>query len=340
MKATLRFLGALVALVALVALALAAFGLPVRESLELLAQGAAGDAVGWTRTAVRATPLLLCALGTILAWRAGMFNIGGEGQFLMGGIAGAAFARSAEGLSPALLNVGVLAFSIAGGALYGAFAGWLHVRRGVQVVISTILLNFVALQMLGWVVSGPLRAREGGLPLTDRLPDTAMLWRLSRQSDLHSGVFVAVLAAFAVAVWLYGTRGGFRLRLVGEGARAARAAGLHTGRIQMAAMAASGGFCGLAGGVEYTALAGQLGAGFSQQWGFLAIPVALVGGLHPLGALVSAVGFGALFAGTENLARFTPEGGTLGYVIQGAAVLGFVAWQAVRERRTRQAGVA
>lgn len=340
MSTLARWVCAGAGLVLLVAVALAAFGLPVRDSLELLARGAGGDSVAWTRTVVRATPLLLCALGTLLAWRAGMFNIGGEGQFVVGGIAAAAFARWAEGASPWILTPGILVCAVAGGAAFAAAAGWLHVRRGVQVVISTILLNFVALQLLGWAVSGPLRQREGGLPLSDRLPDAAMLWRLSRQSDLHSGVFLALIAALAVAVWLYATRAGFRLRLVGEGAGAARAAGLNPGRIQMGAMAASGAFCGLAGGVEYAALAGQIGAGFSQQWGFLAIPVALVGGLDPLGSVVAALGFGALFAGTENLARFTPEGGTLGYAIQGAAVLGFIAWQAVRERRFRGAGAA
>ncbi|MCB8932256.1 MAG: ABC transporter permease [Fimbriimonadaceae bacterium] len=340
MKPLARFLLAVAALLALMAVTLAVFGLPLRDSLELLAKGAGGDGVAWTRTAVRATPLLFCALGTILAWRAGMFNIGGEGQFIVGGISAATFARLAEGAPPMVLTVGMLACSIAGGGVYATFAGWLHVRRGVQVVISTILLNFVALQLLGWVVSGPLQQRTGGLPMSDRLPEAAMLWRLSRQSDLHGGVFLALFAAFGVALWLYGTRAGFRLRLVGEGPRVARAAGMDAGRIQVMAMAASGAFCGLAGGVEYSALAGQIGAGFSQQWGFLAIPVALVGALHPLGALVAAVGFGALFAGTENLARFTPEGGTLGYAIQGAAVLGFVAWQALRERRIRRTGVA
>ena len=332
MNSALRVAAAIVGIGAVVALTLALFGLPVGSSLELLFKGSLGDSVAWTRTLVKATPLLLCALGTLLAWRAGMFNIGGEGQFLVGGLSGAVFAKAFGGLPPAALNLGILLACIAGGAMYAALAGWLFVKRGVQVVISTILLNFVALQMLGWAVSGPLNG-GGGLPMTARLNAEAMLWRPSRQSDLHSGVFLALGAAIAVFAWLFWTRAGFRLRLVGEGPRVARAARLNPGRLQMGAMALSGAMCGLAGGVEYTALAGQLGTGFSQQWGFLAIPVALVGGLHPLGAVLAALGFGALFAGSENVARFTPEGATIGYAIQGLAVLGFLVWSAWAESR-------
>lgn len=308
------------------------FGFPLGESLRLLFRGSMGDGVAWTRTAVKATPLLLCGLGTLLAWRAGMFNIGGEGQFVVGGLSGAVLVHGASSMQPGVLNVGVLLVSALGGAVYAALAGWLHVKRGVQVVISTILLNFVALQLMGWAVTGPLRA-PGGLPITERLPEAAMLWRLSRQSDLHSGVFLAVVAALGVWVFLFATRAGFRWRLVGAGPRVARAVRIDPGRVQIAAMAASGALCGLAGGVEYTALAGQIDMGFAQNWGFLAIPVALVGGLHPVGVLASAAGFGALFAGSENLARFTPQGGTLGALIQGWVVLGLVGWSAWRERR-------
>lgn len=332
MNLMLRLLGTALGVGGVVALTFAMFGLPVSSSIDLLTQGAIGDSVAWTRTLVKATPLLLCALGTLIAWRAGMFNIGGEGQFLVGGLSGALFAKLCGWLPPALLNIGILAACVAGGALYAALAGWLHVRRGVQVVISTILLNFVALQLLGWAVSGPLKGGDG-LPMTARLDAEAMLWRPSRQSDLHSGVFLALAAALIVFVWLFWTRPGFRLRLVGEGPRVARAARLDPDRLQLGAMALSGALCGLAGGVEFTALAGQLGNGFSQQWGFLAIPVAIVGGLHPLGAVLSALGFGALFAGSENVARFTPEGATIGYAIQGLAVLGFLVWGSVSERR-------
>lgn len=329
-----RAVGVAAGLVLALVLTLAAFGLPVFDSLGLIWDGAFGSKAGVSRTFVKATPLLLTGLGIVIAWRAGMYNIGGEGQFVVGGLCGATLAKLAPGLPPGLLNIAVLCATMAGGAAYAGIAGWLYVRRGVQVVISTILLNFVALQLLDWAVNGPLRERAGRLPVTDALPNAAMLLRFDRQTDLHSGVFIALLAAGAVAVFLSLTRSGFALRLVGENPQAARAARIDASKVQTKAMLMSGALCGLAGGVEYSGITGQLDAGFSQQWGFLAIPVALLGGLNPLGVIASSAYFGALFAGSQNLARFTKSGSTIVYVIQAVAVLGFVGLVAWSQRRT------
>jgi simple sugar transport system permease protein len=113
----------------------------------------------------------------------------------------------------------------------------------------------------------------------------------------------------------------------------ARASRIDAGKVQIQAMLISGALCGLAGGVEYVGIAGQLGTDFSQQWGFLGIPVALLGALHPLACIASAVLFGSLFAGSENLARFTNAGATLVYVIQAVAVLGYVGIKAYLDSR-------
>jgi simple sugar transport system permease protein len=314
-----------------------AFGLPVGPSLRLLGEGAFGDKFGIARTLVKATPLLLAGLGVVVAWRARMYNIGGEGQFVVGGIAGAAFAKFAVGAVPGLLSPMILLMSAMGGALWAMAAGWLYVRRGVDVVISTILLNFVALELLSWSVTGPLQESKRQLPLTDRLPDAAMLQRFDRQTDLHSGVFLAWLAALGVYAFLYLSRTGFRLRVVGENPRAALVNQIPPSRLQLGAMALSGALCGLAGGVEYVGIAGQLSSKFSQNWGFLAIPVALLAGLHPLWTVATALFFGALFAGSENLSRFTPAGSTLVYVIQAAAVLAYLAFLSLRNPRQREA---
>jgi simple sugar transport system permease protein len=326
-------------LLVVVVVTLWSFGLPVGPSLADLWQGAFGDRFGLARTLVRATPLVLCALGIVVAWRARMFNIGGEGQYVMGGVCGAWVAKSLSEAPAALLNPMVLVGACLGGALYAGLAGWLHVRRGVQVVISTILLNFIALKVLSYAVTGPLQQASRQNPMTDPLPDDAMLARLDPQSDLHAGVFLAFAAALALFVYLYRTRGGFHLRLTGENPSAARTAKLDTGRVQMRAMVASGAFCGLAGGVDYSGFIGQVGLGFSQNWGFLSIPVALLGGLHPLGVALSGVFFGALFAGSENLAMFNTLGETVVLVIQAVAVLVFVGVRSWLESRLpRQEG--
>jgi general nucleoside transport system permease protein len=322
-------------LIAVLVLTLAIFGLPVVQSLRLIVEGAFGDKFALSRTLIKATPLILTGLGIVVAWKAGMYNIGGEGQFLVGGVAGIAAAKGLAplGVPPFLGTTLVLMSCVVGGALWAGLAGWLHVKRGVQVVISTILLNFIALQLLGYAVSGPLQESAHRRAQSDPLPEAWMLFRFDRQMDLHAGVFIALAGALGVYVYLLLTKGGFRLRVVGDNPRVARANWINAGGVQLRAMLLSGALCGLAGGVELTGIQGTLDASFSQQWGFLAIPVALLGGLHPLTTVLSALYFGVLFAGSQNLARFTPAATAMIYVIQGVAVLGFVAVQSFLARR-------
>jgi general nucleoside transport system permease protein len=307
-------------------LTLAIFGMPVFPSLRLIAEGAFGDAAGWSRTIVKTTPLVLCGLGMVLAWRAGIFNIGGEGQFLIGASSGAGAAILFQNVTGGLQNPLILLAAMLGGGAYAAFAGWLQVKRGVPAVISTILLNFIAIYFLDWAVNGgPLQRPDGIMPQSQPLKESVMLLRFSRQLDVHSGSLYALLAVGAVWMYLYTTIGGFRLRLVGENSRVARANRIPADRIAIWAMFFSGALCGLAGGIEYTGITGLISAkGFSQGWGFLAIPVALLGNLHPLGVLLSALYFGALFAGSENLARFQSGADKLILFIQGTAVLGLI----------------
>lgn len=305
------------------------------ESMRLIFVGAFSDKFGITRTLVKWIPLVLTGLGVVVAWRGGMYNIGGEGQFVVGGIAAALVAKPLIqggmgwlGLAPILL-----AAALAGGALWGMLAGWLFVKRGVEVVISTILMNFVAIQMLAYLVSGPLQERAGKLPQTDRLSNAQALPKFDPQADLHWGIVFAFIAAALVFVFLYRTRAGFRMRVVGENTSAARANRIDVGRARITAMGFSGALCGLAGGVEYMGVTQQLGQSFSQNWGFLAIPVALLAGLHPIVVLFSALYFAAILAGSKNLAGFTADGTVLIYVVQAVAVLGFVALRAWLERR-------
>ena len=299
---------------------LAVFGIDVTVGLRLIADGAFGDAAGQARTLVKATPLILTGLGMAVAWRAGVYNVGGEGQYVIGGLAGAAAYLALPGGGP----VPILVAAVAAGALLAGFAGWLQAARGVQAVISTILLNFVALQVQAWAVRGPLQQSKRQLPQTEGLPDAAMFLRFDRQTDAHAGMLLVPLAVVLVWVLLFRTRLGFQMRLVGQNPRMARANRIDPGRQQIVAMLWSGGLCGFAGGLTYLGVTGFVGDGFAEGWGFLAIPVALLGGLHPAGVLGGGLYFGALAAGCDNLARFTTIGPTLVSVVQGVAVLAFV----------------
>lgn len=334
-----RFAILSLALVVLLFLTMAALTPHPVESMRLLAMGAFGDKFGLTRTLVKWIPLTLTGMAVVLAWRAGMYNIGGEGQFVVGGICAAAavgpLVRSGAGWI-AIAPIALVA-ATAGGAAWGWLAGWLYVKRRVEVVISTILLNFVAIQLLAYFVTGPLQERAGKLPQSDPLARAQMLPKFDPQTDLHIGIFLVAIAAPVVAWLLFGTRQGFRLRLVGANPRAARANRIPAPPTQLLAMAASGGLCGLAGGIEFTGVTGQLGQSFPQNWGFLAIPVALLAALHPLAVALSALYFAALLAGSKNLAGFTADGTVLTYMVQSVAVLGFVGMQAWLARRSYHA---
>ena len=327
----------IVALLLILAATLWAFGVPPLDGMKLMAEGAAGDAFGWSRTAVKSVPLLLTGLGMVVAWRAGMYNIGGEGQFLMGALLAGFLAKALLAANvPGWLGMPLLLVtSLIGGAAWSYLAGWLYVKRGVDVVIGTILLNFVALQVLAWAVNGPIRA-SNGVALSELLPESYMLPRVNRQLDAHAGILLAILIASLVTIYLYRTKAGFNVRLAGENPRVARANQIDANRMRLQAMLVSGALCGLAGGIEYVAMARQLGTGFSQNWGFLGIPVALLSGLHPLAAIGSATFFGALFAGSENLARFTKAGPTLIYIVQAAAVLGVVSLRALQQGKSKK----
>ena len=319
-------------LVLVLVLTLLAFHLPLGPSLSLLWEGALGDKFAISRTIVKATPMLMTGLGMVVAWRAGAYNIGGEGQFVIGGLLAAWIAKlalphvGANGWSIALM----LAGSAVGGSAWAGIAGWLQVKRGVEAVISTILLNFIALQLMGWLVMGPLQEAAHQLPQTDSLPDSAMLFRPDRQMDTNVGSLIALAAALLTFAYLFRTVAGYRLRLVGANPSVARANRIDAAAAKLQAFLVSGALCGLAGGLEYTGVEGLIGLGFNQNWGFLGIPVALLAGLHPLAVIPSALYFGALISGSENLGRFTKGGPTLVYVVQAAAVLAFVSFGSLR----------
>ena len=321
-------------LFAVILLSFLVFGVPIGEGSKLLFEGAFGDKVAVSQSLVRATPVLLTATGITIAWRSGAFNIGGEGQLIVGALFAATVGKFILTTHFGFIGCVLMLLAAAiGGAIWSGLAAILFLKRGVDLVISTILLNFIGDKLLMFFVEGPLRKAGQTAPLTDQLPDSLMLPKFSRQSDLHLGIVFALVVTLAVGYWLYRTKPGYFARIVGANPRFARANRVNADQVKFKAMLMSGAVCGLAGGIQYLGINGQLASSFSQQYGFLGIPVALVGALNPFAVIPSAVLFGGLFAATSNLSRYGGIGSYFVYVIQAATVLGLLLFRAINDKR-------
>ena len=300
---------------------LATFGVNPIAGLQLIIEGSFGDKFGLTRTFVKSTPVLLCGLGMAIAWRAKMYNIGGEGQYALGGLFGASIIQWMGPEPNGLKAILVITFSAIGGGLLASFSAWLQLKRGVQCVVSTILLNFIIFQGIGWAIRGPIQEPTHKLPQSLRLSGAQLLTKFDPQTDLHIGVFFAFLLAFFVGMVMTYTKIGFLNRFVGHNAELLKVYRHDPRKLQVLSMSVSGALCGIAGGLDYYGVVGQISDKFPQGFGFLSIPVALLGGLNPFGILGSSLFFGALIAGSDSLSRFTNSGSTLVLVIQAVAVL-------------------
>lgn len=271
-----------------------------------LLKGSVGSLNALSETLTAAAPLILAGLGLALGFRAGLFNIGAEGQLLMGGMAAVITGFSLAGL-PAfvLLPVSLLAGALTG-ALYASIAGWLRAATGAHEVISTIMLNLISYRLLDYMLRLPFVQKEGRAdPISKSVPEAAELPRLLAFIDpnlrVHAGIFL-VLAAVAIVYWiLFRSKLGFEFRASGENPEAARFAGIHSGVIIVAAMATAGALAGLAGANQVLGVLGRATPGFSAGIGFDAIAVALLGRSHPVGVLFAGLLFGALEAGGRQM---------------------------------------
>ena len=303
-----------------------------------LLRGSLGNAASISRTLRKACPLLLTGLSVAFAFKGGLFNIGASGQFLMGTICSVAVGVSFEGLSPAIhMPLAVLA-GMVGGALWGALPGALKVWRGSHEVITTIMLNYVASQFVGWTVyAGGTQGQRPG-PLSD---PTAASFGISETHDVlasaripqflpnlldrvHWGIFMAIAAAFVIWWILNRTVLGYEVKTVGKNQDAARYAGMRVNGIVVLTMAIAGALAGLAGAIETLGLNYKFAPEFTGSAGFEGITVALLGKVHPLGVALSALLIGALDAGSARMQFVSGVDVQIIQVVQ-ALVLAFVA---------------
>jgi simple sugar transport system permease protein len=299
-------------------------GSPV-AAYSALADGALGSTHGWSEVAVKSCPLIITGLGVALAFRAGIWNIGAEGQLVAGALAAVWLGTQPLPVGATLGLPLALAAGAAGGGLLAAVAAVLKSRRNVDEVISTIMLNFIVLGLVGYLVQGPLMEAAGRYPQSDAVLDFARMPRPIPGMRVHLGLIAAILLVPVSFYFLFATRFGFVVRAAGANPLATRIAGLPAERATFTAFVASGALAGLAGGIEVTAITHRMYESFSPGYGYTAIAVALLGRLHPAGVLAAALLFGILEAGSGSMQRVAGVSAGLVALIQAGVIFALAA---------------
>ena len=334
----LRSLGAVVAVggaaLAVLALVLLAAGFPIVPALWSMWRGAAGtsDAV-LSVTLGRAIPILLLGSGILIALRAGVINLGGDGPFLAGAVAAAAVGLATPLPGPVSMVIAIL-LSAAAGGVWTALPAWLKARFGTLEVVSTIMMNFVAAFLVSYLVRGPLQEPTGVYPQSTTLPAANQLPIIVSGSRLHAGIVLAVVAVIAAWLLIERTEIGFLIRAVGANPQAAALAGrINARRVQLGAFLASGVLAGVAGGVEVLGVTYALYENLSPGYGYTAIAVALLAGLRPIHLVWSATLLGGLAAGATAMQRDAGVPAGAAAVVEATLILALLGGHALLRRR-------
>ena len=336
------------------------------DAYAAMLEGAMGTENATAETLVKATPILFVAIGIAIAFRGGMINIGGEGQMIAGALAGTAVALVVGEMrvppelakAPGAFDLVIVSLSLLGGflagALYGGLAGFLKAYFDVNEILSTIMLNQIAVQMMNYLLNGilldPATAGVNNIPKTARLVTAAQLPRLSlpigdlalfARTRLHWGLIVAMVLAVVIFIFLWRTSLGYRIRAVGENQRASSYAGINVKRQMMFSMFLAGGFAGLAGvvqvlGLQYRLQTDGSPAGFTGGAGFNGIVAALFGGLNPIGAIPASAFFGGLLVGAQKMQREVGVPASLITAVNGLIVVFVVSSEIFIRQRTKQ----
>ena len=315
------------------------------EAYGALVEGAFGSPNAMAETLVKATPLLLVGLGICIAFRGNVINIGGEGQMIIGAIFATILGLTFTGLPGWLMIILAMLMGFIGGAFWGAIPGFLKAYFNVNEILSTIMMNAIAVQIMNFLLRGPM-IDPAQLELASKIPQTARLleaFRLPRLAPtrLHLGFLFAVILAFLVYIFLWKTTLGYRIRAVGQSHHAARYAGINVKKNIVLALLLSGAFAGLAGaiqvyGVNYRMITDGSASGFTGSAGFNGIVAALFGQLHPIGTIPASIFFGALLVGANKMQRVMQVPSALITTLNGLVVIFVVSSEYFQRRRQKR----
>lgn len=315
------------------------------EAYAALWDGAFGSSNAFAETLVKATPLLLVALGICISFRGDVINIGGEGQMIVGAILATWVGLTFTTLPGWLVITLAMLAGFAGGAVWGGIPGFLKAYFRVNEILSTVMMNAIAVQLMNFLLREPM-IDPSQAQLASKIPQTAALleiFRLPRlvPTRLHLGALIAVILAILVYILLWRTTLGYRIRAVGQNPQAARYAGIKVQRYMVLALLLSGAFAGLAGatqvyGVNYRMITDGSASGFTGSAGFNGIVAALFGQLHPVWSIPASILFGALLVGANKMQRMVQVPSALVIALNGLVVVFVVSSEIWRRRRQRQ----
>ena len=333
--AVTRSLTALAIAIAAISIILMVLGASPLAVFADLWQGAFGNWLAATDTLVKATPLVFTGLAIAVAFQGALWNIGADGQLVIGALAAGAIGPLLGGWSHPIAILAMMGAGAAGGALWGGLAGWLRGRREVNEVISTIMLNFVAAQILSWAVHGPLMEPSRSFPKSVAIAPSAQFGFCLEPSRLNLGMGLALMLAAGCHLGLFHSAPGFELRALGRNRRASAFFGIPIARITLCTMALSGALAGVGGAVQVSAITHRLYETMSPGWGYEAIAVALVARLNPIAIVPAAILFGAFDNGSQAMQRADAVSPVLVNVIQGMVIIVLIAFDAVAARGLR-----
>jgi general nucleoside transport system permease protein len=289
---------------------------------------------GFQESIIRMAPLLLIAAGLIVAFRANLWNLGADGQFLLGAAFAAGLAPSlVDSLGATLTLIVVMAVAAAVGALWTLVPAILRGWYGVNEIITTLMMSFIGIAVANVLVKGPFRTDTGGVARTDTLSLDDRLPLLG-DTQINAGIIIGVVAILVVHVVMTRTSVGLRLRVLGENPRAAEHAGLHTGRLTILAFMASGALIALAGAVEILGIWGSFRADFNPAFGLIVIPLVFLARLNAIGAGLFVAAFAVIQIGGESAARKSDVSSDIMLALVGLILLFMAVTEWLRARRS------
>lgn len=297
--------------------------------------GAFGNKNSLAETFLKASPLLLAGLGMCAAFKCRVWNIGAEGQLYIGALATTIVGVYVPFLSSIIAIPFLVLVSFLAGGCWAAIPGWLKGRFGVSEIITTIMMNYIAIFLISYAVHHPLRDPQGYLPQSLPLTEAATLPVLLAKTRLHLGIIVGIIGALILYVIFVKTTLGYQIRVVGHNPLAGKYGGMNVQKIILLSMIISGGFAGVAGMGEIAGVHHRLLENISPGYGYTAIVVALLSYLHPLVVILVSILFAGLMVGADSMQRMAGLPAALAYVVQGLVVLFVLGSEFFVKRRLR-----